>query len=333
MMTKATIRDVAREASVSVATVSRALNGLHTVIPATRDRIRVVADRLGYVPHAGARSLSLSRTNVIGVVLPDLHGGFFSELVRGMDRATAAQGYQMLYSTMHADPDLARQAIFAMHGRVDGLIVMAPQLASDRVAALLPRTTPAVLINSEDVMDRDGVRIDNRAGAAAMIAHLLDVGRQRIVHITGPNGNIDARERAEGVQAAIAEHAPSLDVPMIEGDFQEESGAVAVRRLIDEGRAFDAIFAANDGMALGALAALREAGRDVPDEVMVAGFDDVPLARYLGLTTMHVPMDMLAGRAVDRLIAQLAGKVPATGPERMRIMPDLIVRATTGGRA
>ena len=253
-----TIRDVAREAQVSVASVSRALNGLDSVTVETRNRIRTVADRMGYVPHAGARSLSLSRTGVIGVVLPDLHGGFFSELVRGMDRATAARGYQMLYSTMHADPDLARHAILAMHGRVDGLIMMAPQLSVDRLAALLPRTTPAVLINSVDVADRDGFKVDNRGGAAAMVRHLWEAGSRHLVHIAGPVGNIDAQERAEGVAEAIARYAPSIVVTTIEGDFQEESGAAAVRRLIAEDRRFDALFAANDGMALGALVALRE---------------------------------------------------------------------------
>ena len=216
-----TIRDVAREAQVSVASVSRALNGLTSVTPETRNRIRSVADRMGYVPHAGARSLSLSRTNVIGVVLPDLHGGFFSELVRGMDRATAARGYQMLYSTMHADPDLARHAILAMHGRVDGLIMMAPQLSADRLVALLPGKTPAVLINSVNIADRDGFKVDNRGGAAAMVRHLLDAGSRHLVHIAGPVGNIDAQERAEGVAAAIAEQALPVVVTTIEGDFQE----------------------------------------------------------------------------------------------------------------
>ena len=326
-----TIRDVAREAQVSVASVSRALNGLESVTVETRNRIRTVADRMGYVPHAGARSLSLSRTNVIGVVLPDLHGGFFSELVRGMDRATAARGYQMLYSTMHADPDLARHAILAMHGRVDGLIMMAPQLSVDRLAALLPRTTPAVLINSVDVTDRDGFKVDNRGGAAAMVGHLLEAGSRHLVHIAGPVGNIDAQERAEGVAAAVAASARSIVVTTIEGDFQEESGAAAVRRLIAEGHRFDALFAANDGMALGALAALRDVGYAVPQDVMVAGFDDVPLARYVDLTTMHVPLDELGSRAVDRLIGRLADRLGDA--ERMEIVPRLIVRATTRGRA
>ena len=330
-MIKATIRDVAREAQVSVASVSRALNGLTSVTPETRDRIREVADRLGYVPHAGARSLSLSRTNVIGVVLPDLHGEFFSELVRGMDRATVARGYQMLYSTMHADPELARHAILAMHGRVDGLIVMAPQLAPDRVATLLPPTTPAVLVNSPGLGLRDALRIDNRTGASTMMRHLVESGRRRIVHVTGPGDNIDSVERRAGVEAGAAEAGGDVRLRVVEGDFQESSGAEAVQRLLASGESFDALFAANDAMALGALWALRSAGLSVPEQVAVAGFDDIPLSRYLGLTTMHVPLDELGGEAVSRLVARLAG----AEVEQMEtyVAPELVVRETTGAKA
>lgn len=328
-MTKATIRDVAREAQVSIASVSRALNGLPSVTADTRDHVRAVADRLGYVPHAGARSLSLSRTGVIGVVLPDLHGEFFSELVRGMDRATTARGYQMLFSTVHADPELARQAIAAMHGRVDGLIVMAPQVPPERVAALLPGTTPAVLINSPTVPGRVSLRVANRRGAAAMVRHLLERGRRRIVHVSGPEGNIDGRERRDGFVAELAAAGQSAHV--VEGDFQEATGAEAVQRLIAAGEPFDAIFAANDGMAMGALWALKEAGRAVPGDVAVAGFDDVPLARYLGLTTMRVPLSALGVQAVDRLVATMEGKTVADATTEM--VPELMVRATTGAAA
>lgn len=330
-MTRATIRDVAREAKLSVASVSRALNGLNSVTPETRDRVLAVADRLGYVPHAGARSLSLSRTHVIGVVLPDLHGEFFSELVRGMDRATAAHGYQMLFSTMHADAEFARQAIFAMHGRVDGLILMAPQVEPDRIQALLPRGTPVVLINSPQVIGRDALRIDNRGGAQAVVRHLIERGRRRIVHITGPVGNIDARERVDGFRVAIADLAPDLPAHTVEGNFQEQAGADAVARLVATGEPFDAIFAANDSMAFGALRALKAAGRRVPEDVAVAGFDDVPLARYLELTTMRVPLDAIGDRAVGQLVERLEGRV--LQDMEMLIVPELIMRESTAARA
>lgn len=326
---KATIRDVAREAGVSVASVSRALNGLSTVTDAMRDRVAVVADRLGYVPHAGARSLSLSRTNVIGVVLPDLHGEFFSELVRGMDKATGTRGYQMLFSTMHADVAMARQAVLAMHGRVDGLIMMAPQLGGEPLAKMLPRGTEVVLINSAPIAGRDGFSVDNRLGAEAMTRHLIEAGRRAIVHVSGPIDNVDGRERVEGFRAAIARHAPGRPAPVVTGDFRESGGERAVAHLLDAGEPFDAIFAANDAMALGVLQALARAGIAVPEDVAVAGFDDIPIARHLGLTTMHVPLEEIGDRAVDRLVARIAGK--PREPVDLDITPELVVRSSTGG--
>ena len=138
-LVEATIRDVARESQLSVASVSRALNGHKSVRPETRERIVAVADRLGYVPHAGARSLSMACSNAIGVVLPDLHGEFFSEIVRGMDREATRLGLQLLLSNMHADPVQAGQALRAMHGRVDGLLIMCPQMHTERWAGSMPR--------------------------------------------------------------------------------------------------------------------------------------------------------------------------------------------------
>src|SRR5947209_20060245 len=134
-MAEGTIRDVARGAQLSVATVSRALNGLGNVSEQARDRIAAAVKDLGYVPHAGARSLSLSRNNAIGVVLPDLHGEFFSEIVRGMDREASRRGYLLLLTTLHAGGQQAINAMRAMRGRVDGLIVMAPHLRTEEVSA------------------------------------------------------------------------------------------------------------------------------------------------------------------------------------------------------
>src|SRR5437660_2302815 len=147
-MAEATIRDVARRAQLSVATVSRALNGFDNVSEQARQRISLAVSELGYVPHAGARSLSLARNNAIGVVLPDLHGEFFSEIVRGMDREASRRGYLLLLSNLHAGTAQATNALRAMRGRVDGLLVMAPHLGEEELAAALPRGLPAVLYNT-----------------------------------------------------------------------------------------------------------------------------------------------------------------------------------------
>ena len=324
-MPEATIRDVARKAQLSVATVSRALNGFDNVSEQARDRVADAVRELGYVPHAGARSLSLARTNAIGVVLPDLHGEFFSEIVRGMDREASRSGYLLLLSNLHARREQATLALRAMHGRVDGLIVMAPQLSADDLSAALPPGVPSILINTRDGTGaRAAIHLDNAAGLTSVVDHLVRSGRKRLVHIAGPAGNIDADERAEAFRDACSAHR--IECEVMRGDFEEQSGAEAVHRLLDSGHRFDAVVAGNDNMAIGALMALRSRGIPVPHEVAVAGFDDIPLARHLGLTTVRVRIDELGERALTRLIASI-GKTDGGGDELHA--PELVVRATT----
>jgi LacI family transcriptional regulator len=323
-MTDATIRDVARRAQVSVASVSRALNNLANVSEQTRARVADAVRELGYVPHAGARSLSLARTNAIGVVLPDLHGEFFSEIVRGMDKEASSHGYLLLLSNMHTGTAQSTNVLTALRGRVDGMIVMAPHLSKDELAATLPARTPVILVNTLSE-GHSGIRLDNAAGARAVAQHFVERGRKRIVHIAGPEGNIDAEERAAAFRKALAGKGIHLEV--VQGDFTEESGEAAIRSLIGSGTAFDAVFAANDMMASGALQALRDAGIAVPKDVAVAGFDDIPLARYIGLTTVRVRIAELGERAVQRLLGILEGDDEAGSQELHS--PELVIRTTT----
>jgi LacI family transcriptional regulator len=323
-MTDATIRDVARRAQVSVASVSRALNNFANVSEHTRARVADAVRELGYVPHAGARSLSLARTNAIGVVLPDLHGEFFSEIVRGMDKEANSRGYLLLLSNMHAGSAQSASALRALRGRVDGMIVMAPHLSESELAAALPAGTPAILVNTR-ADGRDSIRLDNAAGARAVAEHFLERGRKRIVHIAGAEGNIDADERAEAFRKALA--GTGVEFEVVQGEFTEESGEAAIRSLLESGTSFDAVFAANDMMASGALQALRDAGVNIPTEVAVAGFDDIPLARHIGLTTVRVRIAELGERAIKRLVSMLEGYNDA--PLQELHSPELIVRTTT----
>ena len=326
-MAEATIRDVARRAQVSVASVSRVLNRLDNVSDETRARVTAAVDALGYVPHAGARSLSLAKTGAIGVVLPNLHGEFFSEIVRGMDRLATERGYLLLLSNMHAQSGEAETVLKAMRGRVDGLIVMAPHLEDVEFATAIPRGTPAVLVNTRaEISDRPAIHLDNAAGARVVAEHFIATGRRRIVHISGPLGNIDAEERAAAFTNALKRHQDIQSI-VIQGDFYEESGGAAVAALIEAGRTFDAIFAGNDMMAIGALEALRARGLRVPEDVAVAGFDDVPLASHLGLTTVRVRIAELGERAIERLIRMLEGEEDRIGEELHA--PELVVRGST----
>jgi LacI family transcriptional regulator len=328
-MAEATIRDVARRARLSVATVSRALNGFDNVSEQAKARVAEAVRALGYVPHAGARSLSLARTNALGVVLPDLHGEFFSEIVRGMDREASRRGYLLLLSNLHGSPDQASLALRAMHGRVDGLIVMAPQLKAEELEAALPAGLPSILINTRGGSGTcAAIHLDNAAGVRSVVEHFAELGRKRLVHIAGPEGNVDADERSAAFRSACA--ARGLDCELLRGDFEEESGEAAVAQLLRAGQRFDAVFAGNDNMAIGALQALRSAGVRVPDDVAVVGFDDIPLARHLGLSTVRVRITELGERAVTRLLGAM-GRGDSGGDELHA--PELVVRSTSGAGA
>jgi LacI family transcriptional regulator len=326
-MSPATIRDVAREAAVSIASVSRALNGHSNIRPELRAHIQSIADRLGYVPHAGARHLSLARSGAIGVVVPDLHGEFFSELLRGMDREASAQGLHLMLMVMHGEAERGITALHTLRGRVDGLVVMAPQVSSDELLAHLPATIPAVMLNCAPHATRGAeLRIDNVAGAAAIVAHLVAGGRRRLVHIAGPEGNVDAEERRRGTIDACARAGVSLRI--VPGDFREGSGGSAVASLLREGADIDAIFAANDMMAIGALVALKRAGIAVPDQIALAGFDDIPLARLVSpsLTTASIDIAAFGAGAVARLVAAMAGEDDGRLEQRI---PVVIPREST----
>ena len=329
----ATIKDVAREANVSVATVSRVFNDSGPVSDETRQRIRDVAERLRYFPHGGARSLITSRTSTLGVLLPDLYGEFFSEVIRGMDQAAQRSGYHLLVSSSHDDKAEIEAAMRAMRGRVDGLIAMSPHLDAPSLVANVPSTLPVVLLNCAVTGDDyDALTIENRRGAQAMVGHLLGLGHRRIAIITGAEGNYDAAERLRGYRKTMRD--AGVGVPNeweVAGDFTEASGYRAVGALLALAPRPTAIFAANDSMAIGAMSGLREAGLRVPEDMAVAGFDDVPLARYMSppLTSVHVAIAELGARAVRTLLHAVAEK-NAHARRHQRLGTTLVIRQSCG---
>jgi len=325
-----TIKDVAREAGVSVATVSRAINGQGSVAPAVRERVLAVARALDYIPHQAARALSSRRTHAVGVVLPDLHGEFFSELVRGIGQVARANGLHLLLSSNHGDAGEQAVALQAMRGRVDGVLVMAPTDEGARVlSAQPPRALPAVLINTPDPGDgRRGIRVDNHGGAGAMTRHLLESGHRRIAFIAGPEDNHEARERLRGHCEALEALLPGTRPWILPGDFDEASGWNAAQRILVAAQRPDAVFAANDMMAVGCLHGLAAAGVPVPDEVSLAGFDDIPLARHVhpALTTMKVDIAELGARAMRALIVPVGGEDAAAA---LPVVPELVLRGSS----
>jgi LacI family transcriptional regulator, galactose operon repressor len=331
----ATIKDVAQAAGVSVATVSRVYNDYELVREQTALRVREAAIRLGYVPHGGARSLSTNRTHTLGVILPDLYGEFFSEVIRGIDQTAQRNGFHLLISSSHEGRPAVEAALRSMRGRVDGLIVMWPEMDADTAVRNLPAGFPMVLVSAPVGPGAfDVITIANYDGARAMVQHLLGLGHRRIAIIKGAEGNYDAAERLRGYRAALAEGgvtpSPALEAA---GDFSESSGFRATGELLAGTPVPTAIFAANDSMAIGALSALREAKRRVPDDVAVAGFDDIPLARFLDppLSSVHVDISALGERATLRLLEAVREK--AAHAHRTETFPTMLVLRRSCGAA
>lgn len=328
-----TIKDVAREAGVSIATVSRVYNDALSVADTTRAHVQRVGTRLGYVPHATARSLITRRTSTIGVILPDLHGEFFSEIIRGVDMSARARGYHILVSSSHSSAEEVRAALQLMRGRVDGLLVLTtePHEAMQPLAGRLPVVRIGAGANGKA---EDAIMVANYEGALAMGRHLLFLGHRRIAVITGAGDNLDVRERLDGFRAALREAGIAPD-PALEltGDFTEESGYAAGVRLAGMSPRPTAVFALNDAMALGAMSALRAAGLEIPRDIGVTGFDDIPTAQYLEppLTTVRVEISTLGARAAERLfrVLQAPDRLP---PFRSVLPTSLVIRRSCGSR-
>ena len=325
-----TMREVARQAGVSVATVSRVLNASGPVGEATRQRILQTAGRLRYVPNGTARNLTTSTTATVGVLLPNLYGDFYSEVIRGVEGAARSARYHVLLSSVHDGPDELTAALRTLVGRVDGLVVMSPDVEGDVLRAGLPAGLPVVVLGGA-VPGHGAVAIDNEAAARAMTAHLVGLGHRRVTLLGGPPSNADARARHDGYRRALADAGLAYDPALVlEGDFTEASGYASAAPLLALSPRPTALFAANDAMAIGALRALREAGLDVPGDVALAGFDDVPVARYVtpALTTVHVPIDEIGARAVEAVLS--AVRTPAA-PPRVTLPTRLVVRESCGG--
>ncbi len=298
-----TIKDVAKRAKVSVASASRAINGVGRISQETKDRILKAAQELNYVPHFGARSLITKKNNIIGVLLPDLYGEFFSEIVRGIDYAARLGGFNILLSSYHNDENETKTAIAAMRGRVDGMVAMFPFETDDDDLRNTLNAPMVKIANSSSKAKIPLIAIDNADGAKTAIKHLYDCGKRKIAHLSGPKNNLEASDRMRGYREAM--DGLELKTNIFEGDFREETGfnyAPAIARLVKDG-AIDAIFVGNDTMAIGLINGFKRLGIKIPDDVALIGFDTTPVASYItpGLSSMGVDMATLGKRAVEIL--------------------------------
>ena len=331
---RSTIKDVAKQAGVSIATISRVLNKSDRVRPATRDRVLKIARKLKYSPNAAARGLITRRTEGIGLLLPDLHGEFFSEIIRGADQTAQLAGFHLIVSSSHSSKEQIESALRLMHGRVDGLIVMSPLINSEILLEHLPRSLPVVLLNTlASSRHYDCINTDGFAGARDMVNYLIRLGHRRIAMICGSVNNREAIDRLRGYRAALkANSIPHDPLLEISGDFSLAAGQRGMAQILQLRPNVTAVFAANDAMAISAIAALREAGLRIPDDISVCGFDDIPVARYLqpALTSVHVPIRDLGFMSVELILKRLQPEKRTGKTSQIHVATTLSVRASCG---
>ena len=339
-----TIYDIADQARVSIATVSRVFNDHPRVSDTTRRRVFRVAEQLGYEPHASAQSLARQNTRLISAVVPMMTSYFFMEVLRGVQDRLDESAYDLLvYASRTLEKVDGQLGRAVQRGRADGLLLVSTPLTPPRARRLAATRQGVVLVDAfHDGFD--SVSVDNRRGGAEAVRHLIARGHERIGLVLPVPGSVPAADRRAGYADALAEAGRAVDERLIvHADWDHEDHGytryagyrgmqVLLERFADDpaGRP-TAVFVAADVMALGALRAAREAGLSVPGDLDVVGFDDVASSAYVGLTTLRQPMYDMGKLAIEKLLRRLTE--PDTPPSHTAFAPQLVVRETTGGVA
>ncbi len=331
---RATIADVAERAGVSIATVSRVLNKTGQVSSVTATRVQTAIEELNFTPHAAARGLASRKTNTIGLILREIGGEFFQPMLRGIEAGTREHGYDLLIHCTHRihGQDLPPHYPLSEHNS-DGLLVFTDSLDEAEIIRLHHAQFPLVLLHrsSPAGLDIPCVTAENKLGARRLVDYLIEErGYHRIAFLAGPEDAEDSHWREMGYRDALEAHSISFDpVLMRVGGFSEKGGFRAVTELLEDSVRPDAIFCGDDDTAIGALAALKESGLRVPEDIALVGFDDIPVARHLNppLTTVRAPIETAAREAVQQLV-----RLIRTGEaEKLILLPtELVIRRSCG---
>lgn len=326
-----TVVTVANEAGVSIASVSRVLNGL-PASPAMAARVLEASERLGYVPDATARSLKARRTNQLAFAVPDISNPVYVEMMRSIERATKSSGFRLLIHSTGADSADELDLVKSLrHRYVDGLVMTSLRMSPSLLDALRKPAVPVVVIgNVPDDFPIDSVRTSSRRAVRLAIAHLVESGRRAIAFINGPEDTSPGRARREGYEEALAGEGMRFNESFVAPgrDFTHQAGYEAARQLLQKVSP-DAVFCANDLIALGALRAFTEAGISVPADISVVGLDDTELA---AMSTPSLSSVSLRSGERGRLAAQLLLKrlaQPEMPPLRYAVEPSLVVRESS----
>jgi len=328
-----TIADVAARAGVSKTTVSRVLNGKGELDLRTAERVRQVIDELGYVPSARAVGLARGRTRIVGMLVPSLTWPWMGEVLQGAVDVVESEGYGLLLFTFNRGAESMQQFASQVSSQsFDGLLVIEPEGTLTFIEQLHARGLPVVLIDDRDKRPQfPSVATTNYAGGESAARHLLELGRRRPLVITGVERFGCTHERLDGFRDTYAAAGTELDPRLVfEGDFTHESGRRGVQYALDERLDFDAVFAHNDLSATGAMQALLDHGRRIPQDVAVVGFDDIPMAAHTQppLTTVHQPLREMGEAAARMLLAHFEG---SPLPNRPTVIPaTFTVRGSTG---
>ena len=328
-----TIRDVARLAGVSVATVSRYINQTATIADETGRRVQEAMDTLKFTPHPIARNLATQRTNTIGLLLSDIGGQFYTPLLRGVEAVSSEAGYDLLiHSTRTSQAGKTLRRALNEYN-TDGLLIFIDALDNTELARLNQIGFPVVMMHQSppDQLTIPVVSIENRSGAQQAVEHLIEVhGRKRIAFLRGPAGNEDSEEREKGYRQALKKHDLPFDPALVtRGEFETAQAYMAIKQLIAQGASFDAMFTGDDDSAIGVIQALQEAGRKIPEDVAIAGFDDSLFARILTppLTTVRAPIEHVGREAARQLVRLIRGEQA----DMHTVLPtEMIIRQSCG---
>lgn len=327
-----TIRDVAREAGVSVATVSRTFSGTQYVRPEVRERVVTAAEKLRYRPNALARSLRVEHTRTLGLVIPNVGNPFFTAMARAVEDAARGMGYSLMIGNTDEDPAKESEYLnVLMEKRVDGLIVSPARAISPPLEEIAQSGVPVVFLDRYvEGIEAPVVRADGQRAVDGLVEHLVDLGHERLAIISGPPETVPGRERLETfLQGAAERGVPVAEECVRIGDFRRESGLRAMHGLLELDDRPTAVFAANNLMGLGALQTLSRAGVKIPGEVSFASFDDVSWFELMtpSVTAIAQPTAELGAAAARMLPMLMEG---AERPESVILEAELVIRGSCG---
>jgi len=329
-----TVKDVAREAGVSTATVSRVLSGKEGVSEDKRLRVLAAIERLGYRPNAVARSLRVESTRTLGLVISNVTNPFFTEVARAVEDEAAREGYSLILG--NADEDPAKEELYLnvlLQKQVDGILLSPARSDAPHLLKVVEGKVPVVFLDRsiDGAAGAPVVRADGRGAVDSLVEHLIELGHRRLAIISGPREIISGRERLEAFLNAAGRRNIRIPDEYIKfGNFRRSSGFEAMRKLLALAEPPTAVFAANNLMALGALQALEEAGVRIPQEISFASFDDVPWFGLLKppITAIAQPTRALGASAASLLIEMIRECRSTKGPEPMEA--QLVIRGSCG---